>query len=478
MEKDLFEDLLSRPDFLDFLNNKNIKITGDMKIDEDRTFMINTNSFDIYVSIASEDYINQLRIELNIVDDEWQYNLIESNSLKIEEEIKESKLSFDIDYWSYNITYDQLSRLYENEKIIVPDMQRGYVWDHVQASKLIESIIMGLPLPSLFLIKQTDGKYLVVDGLQRITTIGCFRYNKQLPNQDKQAGFKLKGVNVKINDKTYAELEKSEDTKDLLENFDMGTINVIEFKQNSPKYEEAMYFLFERLNSGGTSLSDQQIRNSISYGPFNEILNETANERLSPLFSKKACENLAPSELLLRSISIYDFIQEKTEEPEKKSIVYKKILNETAEKYHLEYKKLEYKYKSTSTKTSDFKDSSEYQAYIKEVKLLFNNLHETFNIVESIFGEDAYKRIEDEEVKNRISATLFEAIIVTLLLYKDKLDIRENNEIKSLYSEIFIGKNGESELSLYDTYFTQGTGLSINIRGRINTMKRVFFKND
>ena len=202
MEKNVFEELIDRPDFLNFLENQNIKNIKDIKIDTERSFLINANIFDIYLLIADDDNLNQLRIELSIEDNIWKYELIESNIIKIEDEIKESKLSFDIDYWSYNITYDQLSRLYENEKIIVPDMQRGYVWDHVQASKLIESIIMGLPLPSLFLIKQTDGKYLVVDGLQRITTIGCFRYNKNLPNQEKQSGFKLKGVNVKINNKT------------------------------------------------------------------------------------------------------------------------------------------------------------------------------------------------------------------------------------------------------------------------------------
>lgn len=477
MEKNVFEELIDRPDFLNFLENQNIKNIKDIKIDTERSFLINANIFDIYLLIADDDNLNQLRIELSIEDNIWKYELIESNIIKIEDEIKESKLSFDIDYWSYNITYDQLSRLYENEKIIVPDMQRGYVWDHVQASKLIESIIMGLPLPSLFLIKQTDGKYLVVDGLQRITTIGCFRYNKNLPNQEKQSGFKLKGVNVKINNKTYAELEKYEETKPLLDNFDMGTINVIEFKQNAPKYEEAMYFLFERLNSGGTSLSDQQIRNSISYGPFNETLNRIANAELSDLFSKKACENLAPSELLLRSIAVYDYLQE-NKVWDKKSIVYKKLLNETAEKYHLEYKKLEYKFKSLNKTSTDFKESNEYQTYKDKVDHLFKNINKTFEITKSIFEDTAYKRIEDGEVKNRISATIFESIIVTLLLYQNQLELREQTEITEEYRNIFTKKDIDDDITLYDKYFTQGTGLISNINGRINTMKRVFFKND
>ena len=257
----------------------------------------------------------------------------------------------------------------------------------------------------------------------------------------------------------------------------MGTINVIEFKQNAPKYEEAMYFLFERLNSGGTSLSDQQIRNSISYGPFNETLNRIANAELSDLFSKKACENLAPSELLLRSIAVYDYLQE-NKVWDKKSIVYKKLLNETAEKYHLEYKKLEYKFKSLNKTSTDFKESNEYQTYKDKVDHLFKNINKTFEITKSIFEDTAYKRIEDGEVKNRISATIFESIIVTLLLYQNQLELREQTEITEEYRNIFTKKDIDDDITLYDKYFTQGTGLISNINGRINTMKRVFFKND
>ena len=286
-------------------------------------------------------YLFEVIIDLK----ENSYQIV-SNEDITEQDIRASKLSYDIDYWSYNITYNQLAQMYHDEIIKVPEMQRGFVWNRVQASRLIESIVMGLPLPSIFLVAIEENgrkRYLVIDGLQRITTIHAYIYNERLPIQNNvAAGFSLKGVNDKYENMNFIDLEK----EGLADNLKYNTINVIEFKQNLPYNESAMYSIFVRLNSGGTTLSSQQIRNSIFYGYFNKSLNDFATQSLAKYFSNSAVLNLSNSEILLRAIAIYDLVNESgdiTDFSITGSIVYKTLLNDVAEKYHIEYKKCERK---------------------------------------------------------------------------------------------------------------------------------------
>lgn len=481
----IVENIIGADDFNEYLsetiNEVNYEITNSELID----YHVDDKTLEFKITV---DYLNQkdeLFIQMNNDESNPSFKTIEHNDL-LEEEIKRDKLNFDIDYWSYNITYDQLARLYNRGKILIPDMQRGFVWEHVQASKLIESIFMGLPLPSLFLIKQIDGNYLVVDGLQRITTISHFKENMNLPNYPKHSGFKLKGVNEQINNKTYKQI--TEVRPDLIDLFEMGTINIIEFKQNKPTFEESMYFLFERLNSGGTILSTQQIRNSVSYGPFNQKLNEFSKEHIGRFFSSKANEKLIPSEIILRTISIFNFIKKYNIEinditdnvPESvpKSIVYKNLLNETAEHYHMEYKKVERTWISESTNFSEpinpnelnerFRESDKGIKLYEEIDSEFRKIYSAIKFVTDIFGEDSFKRVEDNKFTSRSTAIMVESVIVSIMLNIDKIDQADDKgEMKRRYKELVEDK--------YDDYFRQGTGQTKNIIGRIKTMKRVFF---
>lgn len=413
------------------------------------------NCYTLFVSGLDHNYLITLKYQ------EGDYTFIEYED--VDHSIKNEKFNFDIDYWSYNITYDQLARLFEAKKIIIPKMQRGFVWDDMQASRLIESILMGLPLPSLFLIKNVEeGNYLVVDGLQRITTIHSFRYNKKLPNRpDTTAGFILKGdVNNDIVHKTYQQLLEEDKT----DKFDMGTVNVIEFKQNKPDHEEAMYALFERLNSGGTNLSPQQIRNSISYGGFNNLLNEKA-DLIKDFFSKKAILSLAPSENLLRIVSIFDYIKDnnllEVGGDNKGNITYKNLLNDTAQKYHMIYKVLE-------RKNGDNQEQSNYR---EDDIALFDRISSHIDKCKEIFGEYVFSRYDFKKKTflTRFTPVILESLVVTMLLnegktYKDKNDIIES------YKNIF------SEDSDFDTYFTQGTGRNQNIIGRVKSIQQVLYK--
>lgn len=88
-------------------------------------------------------------VEFNAITSD--YSITSSTDLSLEK-INQGKTKFDVSYWSYNITYNQLANMFDKNRIKVPDMQRGFVWNETQASRLIESIVMGLPLPSIFLV--------------------------------------------------------------------------------------------------------------------------------------------------------------------------------------------------------------------------------------------------------------------------------------------------------------------------------------
>ncbi|MGM5692854.1 DUF262 domain-containing protein [Streptococcus suis] len=387
------------------------------------------------------------------------YKIISSNDLNIDE-IQKGKTKFDVSYWSYNITYDQLAKMFEKKKIKVPEMQRGFVWNQNQASRLIESIVMGLPLPSIFLVaieENSTKEYLVIDGLQRITSIHAFKYNRPLPGS-KLAGFALKGVNQIFEGKTFKDLED----EGLSDNLEYNTINVIEFNQTRPYSESAMFSIFERLNSGGTTLTDQQIRNSIFYGYFNKKLNDFSEKHMKTYFPKNQILNLRHSELVLRAISINQLYSEIKEEKVSRAgtVAYKSLMNDIAENYHVNYKK-----------SNLLGTGSEFEL---EIDSLFDNIRDGINEIGYSLKDSAYKKYDllNNKFTGRISPILFEASLVAVLQNRDKDIVREG--IENRYKELFTVMEGD-KLSDFDKYFTQGTGQKENIVQRVVCMERVLY---
>ncbi|MGY3090816.1 hypothetical protein ACVWYF_003877 [Hymenobacter sp. UYAg731] len=152
--------------------------------------------------------------------------------------------------------------------IYVPGFQRQFIWNRETASRFIESLILGLPVPSVVLAHDGSNKLIIVDGQQRLLSLRAF-YSGLLRG-DK---FTLKGVAPDLEGKGYNNL--SADDRSRLDN---QTIHAIIIKPNDPVEDSAgIYTLFERLNTGGQKLTAQEIRASMYYGSFNEYLNELTN---------------------------------------------------------------------------------------------------------------------------------------------------------------------------------------------------------
>ena len=89
---------------------------------------------------------------------------------------------FNFNSWGADLSFRELIERYDQDELVKPEMQRNYVWDKVEASRFVESLLLGLPVPSIFLAKTEDEKLLIVDGYQRIITV--YDYVQGISNID------------------------------------------------------------------------------------------------------------------------------------------------------------------------------------------------------------------------------------------------------------------------------------------------------
>lgn len=197
----------------------------------------------------------------------------EENIEKIEAEQQDDYSDddlYNITSWGADLSFRELVQMYDEGDLLKPELQRKYVWDKAEASRFIESILLGLPVPSIFLAKTSDSKMLIVDGYQRIMTVYDFIVKKVFRTDGKV--FKLsnsKKINAKWRGKAFDELSETEQRK-----IRTTTIHAIIFVQVQPKNDTSMYQIFERINTSGRTLMPQEIRNCVYFGKFNELLFE------------------------------------------------------------------------------------------------------------------------------------------------------------------------------------------------------------
>jgi hypothetical protein len=188
--------------------------------------------------------------------------------------------------------------------IAIPDFQRSYVWNQAEASRLIESLLLGLPVPGVFLASEPDTKQLlVIDGQQRLRSLQFFYNGEFNPSQGSESvkKFRLIKVQERFEGKTYQDLP-DEDRRTL----DNSVIHATVVKQESPENDDTgMYHIFERLNTGGRKLVPQEIRVAIYHGELINLLkrmNDISEWR--SVYGPKS-SRLKDQELLLRFLAFY-----------------------------------------------------------------------------------------------------------------------------------------------------------------------------
>lgn len=226
------------------------------------------------------------------------------------QEDEQDVVTYQIAYYPADYTLRGYLDKWKSGQLYVPRFQRNYVWDQVQASKLIESFLLGLPVPGVFIYKERKTNRLqIIDGQQRIQT--AVRY---FQNDFDKKVFKLKNVLPKWDGKRYQDLDEVDRFQ-----LDDAVLRATVVQQLDPDDDSSIYQIFERLNSGGMKLSSMEIRKCVYLSQFYTLLEEINTlESWRKLIGKQQLDKrLRDVEFILRILALREYI-DKYEKPMKK----------------------------------------------------------------------------------------------------------------------------------------------------------------
>lgn len=302
----------------------------------------------------------------------------------------------------------------EGDIIPNPDYQRDYVYNDKQASKLVESILMGIPIPTVYFSEEDDGTYTVIDGQQRITSFVRFLKNE----------FRLTGLMElsSLNGKYYKELDKAIQKK--LRSSSLRAICLLK------ESKELKYEIFARLNQGAVALRPQELRNCIYRGSFNDMLKDIAeSNQLLPILFHDENKRKTYEERILRFFALRNFTG----------------------------------YKSSILKTmNDFMAThqNDSEEEIQAWKSLFNS---TIDIIKQVLGDSAFLAYDRDkkEFISRFSGSVYDSIIIPFSFFNKHDLIAHADEIRQ---RIYDLKTKDLQYQ-EDTY--AATGSRKRVIGRI-----------
>jgi hypothetical protein len=217
-------------------------------------------------------------------------------------------LHYDIATYPSDFTLSGIAQMWKDKDIKIPDFQREFVWTIRQSSLLIDSFLCGLPVPPVFFyIDEGSNKNLVIDGQQRILSVVFFMegYFGHESTQGRRQIFRLQlDDKSPYHKKRFVDLEEADQRK-----LKQAVLRAVNIRQLTPIGEStSAYHIFERLNTGGTPLTPQEIRNVVFRGGLSSKLKEANKDKnwRSILGNKSFDKHLRDVELLLRVFSLYD----------------------------------------------------------------------------------------------------------------------------------------------------------------------------
>lgn len=224
--------------------------------------------------------------------------------MNLEEEITEGRNSLATD--RLDMSFGEIVNMYSREEIIIdPEFQRLFRWNEFQQTRFIESLLLGIPIPPIFVAEDSKGRWELVDGLQRLSTVLSF-LGELRDTPGKNNWSMCEGELIKsLNDNHFSDLSMK-----LQLNIKRSVCRVEIIKWNSKI--DMRYELFNRLNTGGSPLTDQEIRNCIFRGissKLNKLLKKIAKNKdfinlIKP--TEKQISELYLEELVIRFFSLYD----------------------------------------------------------------------------------------------------------------------------------------------------------------------------
>ena len=291
---------------------------------------------------------------------------------------------FKISSWGADLSFRELIARYDDNELVKPELQRHYVWDRVEASRFIDSVLLGLPVPSIFLAKTKDEKLLIIDGYQRLMTVRDFVKGVFSDDNSQFVLSNSKKIHERWRGKSFAQLDEQDKRK--IRN---TTIHAIIFMQQHPSPgDTSLYQIFERINTSGRSLLPQEIRNCVYQGPLNSLLislNENVQWR-ELLGTPKRDSRMRDLELILRFFALSD----------------PGILENDQAPYNISLKKYLNEYMGSHNTAED-------------VERLKGQFEKTLEFVHGNFGLSAFHNVSPSDSKKllpNVSSTVFDSIMV------------------------------------------------------------------
>lgn len=333
-----------------------------------------------------------------------------------------------------------LKRLVENrnELIIDPDFQRDNVWSRNQGAELVESILMGIPIPTMYFFEMKSGKKQVVDGRQRITAILDFLNDKLV----------LKDLKIlpQYNGCRFSQLDSK--MQGIFEDYQLSFYII-----QPPTPERVKYDIFDRVNRGGTQLNSQEMRNALYRGCSTNLISELS---ISPQFlaatGKSICSKRKKDQyVILRSIGFYLYNEKESDILllNGESIEYKSDIDDFLAKIMI------------------FLNEKASESLIEECRMLF--LRAMTNCFE-IMGADAFRFSSTTNKKRPINMPLFEVMVYIFSFDCVKNDTaltkREVNHFKEKFD--------------HQQMFSGNVDSSVNLNSRFNLARELInqIKND
>ena len=199
----------------------------------------------------------------------------------------------------YDLSVQTLDEQWKDQLLHIPEIQREYVWDNGRASRLIESLLLNIPVPPLYFAETKEARFEVIDGHQRVRSVTRYLNNE----------FGLSGLHVlsELTRKKFFELPEREQR--FLRSRSIRVVTISHDSHPSMKFE-----VFERLNTGGISLNAQELRNSLYRGTFNNTLKDLAkgSSFRSCIGTSAPRKRMVDEELVLRFFALRDLLNDYT----------------------------------------------------------------------------------------------------------------------------------------------------------------------
>lgn len=347
-------------------------------------------------------------------------------------------------------TSDLFRMIVEGELNLQPDYQRKFVWDKKTMSKFIESLLLSIPIPTIFLAENNDDTFEVIDGQQRLTTIFAFMKSKLVANEIEKLSENLREMDIltlsgletlkQFNRKNYYDLVEMQ------RKFNNVSLPVVIIKKDST--EDIKYDIFSRINSGSIKLNNQELLNVMYRGILTNSLNEVSqSEEVDKIFGSRPVlkKRFGYNEILLRAKVIEGFIDSENWKLREVKVRNKENLNKEFRTYNgrLNIAILDY--------------LKEYRCDKNEAASLVDFIRNSVAKVNAVFGDEAFIRI-NKPGSTSINKTIAELQLVVLSKFDSDVVAKNKNLIKQSFSEFL--KNVDENI------FIRGTNNTTNIEKR------------